>query len=56
MSNDGLTLTGPKELFEQFSAELMDMYPVSTVANSPKNDSEICIKKIDVNTLFNEKL
>lgn len=42
-------MTDPEKLqplYQPFSADLMEMYPVSTLVNSPRNDSPECIRPI----------
>lgn len=50
--------TNPKELvdiFESYPAELMEVYPVSTFMNSPKNNSERCVIPVNADTVYREK-
>jgi putative SOS response-associated peptidase YedK len=36
-----------KPLFKHYSSELMEMYPVSDLVNSPRNDTPECIKPLE---------
>jgi putative SOS response-associated peptidase YedK len=36
-----------KSFFRPYPSEMMEMYPVSYMVNSPKNDNPECIKPVD---------
>lgn len=35
-----------KPLYQPYPAELMEMWPISPLVNSPRNDSPDCIKRV----------